>query len=46
MSSETDEALDLLRAVWWLLVIFGVIAIGVGVFLLALPARIAAAHSP
>jgi uncharacterized membrane protein HdeD (DUF308 family) len=37
MSSQTDEALDLLRAVWWLLVIFGVIAIGVGVFLLADP---------
>jgi uncharacterized membrane protein HdeD (DUF308 family) len=37
MSSQADEALDLLRAVWWLLIIFGVIAIGVGVFLLADP---------
>ena len=36
-SNPTDEALDLLKAVWWLLVIFGVLAIGVGLFLVIEP---------
>ena len=37
MSTQADEALDLLKAVWWLLVLFGVAAIGVGVFLVISP---------
>jgi len=37
MSTEADEALDLLKTVWWLLVLFGVVAIGVGIFLVVSP---------
>ena len=37
MSTEADEAVDLLKTVWWLLVLFGVVAIGVGVFLVISP---------
>ena len=37
MYSSSDEALNLIRAVWWLLVLFGILAIGVGVFLVADP---------
>jgi uncharacterized membrane protein HdeD (DUF308 family) len=37
MSASSDETLDLLRSLWWLVVLFGVIAIGVGVFFIASP---------
>jgi len=37
MSTEAQEELDLLKTVWWLLILFGVAAAGVGVFLVVSP---------
>ena len=35
MSYSSAEPPDVLRSLWWLLVLFGVVAVGVGIFLVS-----------